>query len=388
MSTSKGTSLIDQNDLLKTKWGGDTLKYDINSAVNSFAKNFEEYNAEGTLQQRKDELNALYGGNILNYKSGSDVYTDYKRDLDQINAFDSAASALQQQKDAAAQAELQKTQYVDTRRQLMQKYLPETLLAQGIANTGYTADALLKAENNYNQYVLGAMNERAATEQNALKEYQDALSAYKMQRADAEYEDFLAKEEKSVADAEAKEVEKATLMTSTLSWVNAGLSKDEVKAFRDYYLSALNLTDEEKAALTAESDAFVDKIYTEADTGTNSGTNSGVTSTDSDSLEEISKRLPTRNSNSIVGSVLLGKNYTPTFDGTAKDKFIAVVDGEQYSVKSGNKVSKDSAKDANFYKAVQQAIDKKQLGDGDVFVFDDKVYIVSSKVNHLSKFSL
>ena len=67
MSTNKGTSINDQNNLLKKKWGGNTAEYDINNAVNNFAKNLEEFNAANTLQQRKDELNALYGGNILNY---------------------------------------------------------------------------------------------------------------------------------------------------------------------------------------------------------------------------------------------------------------------------------------------------------------------------------
>ena len=44
---------------------------------------------------------------------------------------------------AAKDTEANKVQYADTRRQLMEKYIPETLLAQGIANTGYTADDFL-----------------------------------------------------------------------------------------------------------------------------------------------------------------------------------------------------------------------------------------------------
>lgn len=191
---TNGTSLNDQNEKNKRKWGGDTINFDINAAVNGFDANRAEYNAAGTSDARKAAINALYGGNIMNYNSGADVYADWNRDVQSINTIDSYNSALEQSKKTAAETESKKLQYADTRRQLMEKYLPETLLAQGVANTGYTADALLKAENNYNQYALGAMSEREASEQNAMQAYQDAMREYKGKQAEKAYEDFLGKQ--------------------------------------------------------------------------------------------------------------------------------------------------------------------------------------------------
>ena len=193
---TNGTSLNDQNENNKRKWGGDTINFDINAAVNGFDANKAEYNAAGTTDARKAEINALYGGNIMNYNSGADVYADWNRDVQSINTIDSYNSALEQSKKTAAETESRKLQYADTRRQLMEKYLPETLLAQGVANTGYTADALLKAENNYNQYALGAMSEREASEQNAMQAYQDAMREYKSKQSDQAYKDFLDKQDK------------------------------------------------------------------------------------------------------------------------------------------------------------------------------------------------
>lgn len=159
--TPSATSLSGQRDTINQKYGGDITAYDFN---------------------------ASYSGDASNRKQ---AYADYRADLNFVNYI----NALEQSKnDAIAQAkrnESQKLQYADTRRQLMQKYIPETLLAQGIANTGYTADALLKAENNYNQYAIGAMNDRANAEQDIMKQYQDSYNEYKKEYDEKAYERFL-----------------------------------------------------------------------------------------------------------------------------------------------------------------------------------------------------
>lgn len=193
---SKGTSLLEQTEEKKKKWGGDSANFDIQGAVKSFDSNLAEYNTEGTTAERKSEINSMYGGDITKFASGDDVYKAYNDDMQYINKIDSLNAGYESTVKAAEQAEQRQLQYADTRRQLMQKYLPETLMAQGVANTGYTADALLKAENNYNQYVLGAMGEKAATEQNALKDYQQALGTYKAEQADKAYSEFLANNDK------------------------------------------------------------------------------------------------------------------------------------------------------------------------------------------------
>lgn len=176
MSATKNTSLYNQRDDITNKW---KVK-DVNGVV---AENGDIH----SFDINKEKANyGLYG-----YGSADEMYSAYNNDLNFVNRINELDMAKQEQMDAAKKAESQKLQYADTRRTLMEKYIPETLLAHGVANTGYTADALLKAENNYNQYVLGAMNEKANTEQNALKAYQDAYALAKQERDQKAYENFV-----------------------------------------------------------------------------------------------------------------------------------------------------------------------------------------------------
>ena len=180
MSATKNTSLYNQRDDITNKW---KVK-DVNGVV---AENGDIH----SFDINKEKANyGLYG-----YGSADEMYSAYNNDLNFVNRINELDMAKQEQMDAAKKAESQKLQYADTRRTLMEKYIPETLLAQGVANTGYTADALLKAENNYNQYALGAMNEKANTEQNALKAYQDAYALAKQERDQKAYEQFLERNE-------------------------------------------------------------------------------------------------------------------------------------------------------------------------------------------------
>ena len=174
-STNNNTSISAQVDERKKKWGNDIYAFDAYANKDKYAD---------------------YG-----YSSADDFMAAYKNDLDYVTRFDTATLAKQEAEQAAQKAESQKLQYADTRRQLMEKYIPETLLAQGIANTGYTADALLKMENTYNQYATNAMNTRAETEQNILKDYQTTLKNMQKDYTDTAYKNFLEQNERESASA-------------------------------------------------------------------------------------------------------------------------------------------------------------------------------------------
>lgn len=193
ITMANGTSLLEQNEELKKKWGGDTLHYDAQGAL-----------AKGEISQKD--------------------YADYLNDLKYIQSVDALNNNYTNIVNQAKQTENQKLQYTDTRRQLMEKYLPETLMAQGVANTGYTADTLLKAENNYNQYVMGAMNDRANTEQNAMQSYQTALRDYQMNKAETEYQNFIDEQGRKTEDRYTGFAENA------LKLINEGADIDYIKA--------------------------------------------------------------------------------------------------------------------------------------------------------------
>ena len=174
-STNNNTSISAQVDERKKKWNGDIYSFDVYA-------NKDKYQDYG-------------------FNSVEDYMASYNNDMDYVTRFDTATLAKQEAETAAKKAESQQLQYADTRRQLMEKYIPETLLAQGVANTGYTADALLKAENNYNQYATNAMNTRAETEQNILKDYQTTLKNMQKDYADTAYKNFLEQNERESASA-------------------------------------------------------------------------------------------------------------------------------------------------------------------------------------------
>ncbi len=202
MSATKNTSLYNQRDDIANKW---KVK-DVNGVV---AENGDIH----SFDINKEKANyGLYG-----YDSADEMYSAYNNDLNFVRRIDELDTAKQEQMDLAKKAEAQKLQYADTRRTLMEKYIPETLLAQGVANTGYTADALLKAENNYNQYALGAMNEKANAEQNALRSYQDAYALAKKERDQTAYKNFLEQSEIERARAELYDEYLAGLTNNTIT---------------------------------------------------------------------------------------------------------------------------------------------------------------------------
>lgn len=261
MSTNKGTSLLEQTNTKKQKWGGDPHSFDIKGTIKSYDTNLAKYNDVNTSQAEKDAINKQYGGDITKWDNKT-AYDDYMADLKYIDYVDNLNEGHNAVVNSARNTESQKMQYADTRRQLMQKYLPETLMAQGVANTGYTADALLKAENNYNQYVLGAMNERAATEQDAMQSYRDALGQFKQEQSEEAYGKFLEaqKEDKALYNAGIDLVNNATYDKTQLDmWLKSnGVSPDDetYKKVMDYYDSEKARYEEEIAKATEKTHVF------------------------------------------------------------------------------------------------------------------------------------
>ena len=343
-----GTSLLEQTEKKKKGWSGLKDGITIQNAVNNFDKNLAEYNTEGTTDERKSELNAMYGGDITKFSSGDDVYKAYNDDMQYINKIDSLNAGYESTVKAAEQAEQKQLQYADTRRQLMEKYLPETLMAQGVANTGYTADALLKAENNYNQYVLGAMNEKAATEQNALQQYQQALGAYKAERAEKAYADMLAKqEEERLAEQEAKDYQ-STLYNGAIDLLNEGYTVEQVRQFM-----AGNNADE--ATIAKFNDFY------EAGGGNTPTANTSNQLTPETDYNYTSQSIQVSTTKSKDKFKLQGED----------DVFRVNINGQDYKVKSGSKVS-DAA-------VLQYAQDNVEAGG--VFLFKNKIYVKDGSGN-------
>ena len=249
------TSLLGQAKKTTEKWGGDIFNYDIQGAIQGYDSNLAKYNNPATSQEEKAAINAIYGGDITTWDN-KNAYTQYMNDYNEVTYVNSLKDALTAKMEAAEEAERKKVQYADTRRMLMEKYLPDTLQAQGLANTGYVADTLLRMENNYNQYALGAMNERAQTEQDAMKEYQTSLQAYKQQQAQTAYEKFL-------LDEENKQTTKNTLMES----IYAGADLDYIMTqAKDAGLSDKDIADltTQHNKILANNQAELKTVYIDA----------------------------------------------------------------------------------------------------------------------------
>lgn len=364
--SSKGTSLNEQNEKNKRKWGGDTINFDINTAVNGFDANKAEYNAAETSAARKAQINALYGGNIMNYNSGADVYADWNRDVKSINTIDGYNAALEESKKIAQDTESRKLQYADTRRQLMEKYIPETLMAQGIANTGYTADALLKAENNYNQYALGAMSERANAEQNALQSYQDAVRDFKAKQSEQAYTDFLKQQERENQQQQTESalysnaidaIENDASKEYTLEYLKAnGASQETIDQVTKYY--------DDKVARTQKD--LYNKLFNELDNLTYDEIDrlerEGSLSTDlakklREDLGEGVERLAKK-------AVVTDKFWASGLKGKKGDNFWISYDGKDYPVQNGGPQTGAIVEFA-----------KKNIENGEVFKRGDKLYV-------------
>ena len=265
-----GTSLNGQYDAIKKKWGEDIHNFDINSLISNYETNLKTYKENSTkmgelaknyggdfstfdsstldeagkaqydadyasymaLQDANKAIDTQYLGNINQWNNNT-AYGDFMADLGYINTVDSYNKGLAESQEKAAQAEREKTQYAENRRILMEKYLPETLNAMGLANTGLTADAILRMENNYNQYVLGAKSERANAEQDALQGYRDALTQANTDRLNAQYKVW--KENQGETSSETGLTAKQQQEISLIDEIRNGASWEHVENYAKAY---------------------------------------------------------------------------------------------------------------------------------------------------------
>lgn len=370
MSGTKGTSLIDQNEALKKKWGGDTLNYDINGAIKGYDANLAKYNDAATSQAEKDKINAIYGGDITTWDN-KNAYANYMSDLSYIQSVDALNNAYTGAVDKAKQSESRAMQYADTRRQLMQKYLPETLMAQGVAHTGYTADALLKAENNYNQYVLGAMGDRAAAEQDAFQSYQDALQGYKTQKAQNDYQVFLnrqAQDEQSKATYAQfiASIDEGADMDSLMEQAkNAGLSASQIADLQKY---------SDNAVKKAQDEAY--KFLQD-----NVGTWTKETLDESKDIlteEQYNTLLNALPNNTYLGKDAMASNYAGA-SGTGRDLISNPTENDVFSLKIGDETYKlKTGVTVPNHMAVYNVADK--VSDGQVFMYSGKLFVKNGNV--------
>lgn len=366
-------SLLEQTEGKKKKWGGDIFNYDIKGAINNYDSQLAKYNDVATSQEEKDAINAIYGGDITKWDN-KNAYTTYMDDLNYVNYIDSLNRGYESTMNEAKQAAQEKAQYVDTRRTLMEKYLPDTLQAQGLANTGYVADTLLKAENNYNQYLLGAMNEKAQTEQNAMQSYQDALGTYKQQQANTAYERFLqeqakkeTEEKEAKAQAEAKENTNREIKSEIIGSIAEGADPDVVIKQGE----VLGLTPEEIEEVKATADEMLlkeqEKLYKEYLSYVDSLTYKEIDDAERGGLISPDHASALRNAiaEGITVTDAVFNQSGSEITGEEGDNFSIVYDGKKYRVESAGEETNSRI---NTYAA-------NSLKDGQVFAYSGELYI-------------
>lgn len=134
-------------------------------------------------------MNKQYGGDILGYGTSeafkgldSKAQSQYYTDLNNYNALYGTVSGydadyMQQAKNAKRAEE-----YANTRRALMERYLPETLAAMGYAGSGAASDAVLKLNNAYDNYAINAQTTAAQNQADIMSKYRQSALDWDSQR--------------------------------------------------------------------------------------------------------------------------------------------------------------------------------------------------------------
>ena len=130
-------------------------------------------------------FNDAYGGDIRGFENG-DKFKDlsegerfkYYTDLSNFESLYGTVSGYDNEWTQKQKEQKQAEEYVNTRRMLMEKYMPETLAAMGYANTGLAGDAVLKAQNQYENYLIDTRNEIAGEQSDILGKYRDQALTY------------------------------------------------------------------------------------------------------------------------------------------------------------------------------------------------------------------
>lgn len=187
MATNNSGSGIytEENDELK-KYG--TVWDNMNKTKNMTSNEISGLNNQIATYEKQ------YGGNLfdidLNTFTDETQRQQFLKDRSDYGTLTAYRDTYNSQVELAKKEQAEKESYANTRRMLMERYIPETLQAMGLANTGLAADALLRFENNYNNYVLGAKSESQQAQSNAMQSYRDAWKNYTMQKDAEEIEKF------------------------------------------------------------------------------------------------------------------------------------------------------------------------------------------------------
>lgn len=153
----------------------------------------------------RNQLNALnkkYGGDILNYETHKDwagknstERNQYYTDLNNYNSLYNTVANYDYEYEQQEQNAIAAQEYANTRRMLMERYMPETLAAMGYANTGAAGDALLKIQNNYDNYAIGARQQASQNQGDLLTEYRKEAAKWTSERNQEQIEANQAKQE-------------------------------------------------------------------------------------------------------------------------------------------------------------------------------------------------
>ena len=186
------------------------------------------YSGPNYMAQKESIINSLYNNSIV-----------------------SAQSAYNRLREEAERQALYKKGQSNTRRITMQKYVPETLRAMGLMNSGLSADALIGMDAKYTQFLLRALAEEEDSKRAAEMDFADRQRAAEYQKAQQEYN--LLDEKQSAWEtlqqmALSGNYNEEALQNYGYSW---GFDNTQVESALDVYRQVA----EEQAAAQAEADA-------------------------------------------------------------------------------------------------------------------------------------
>ena len=245
-----------------------TMTSQKNYTGNSSVKN--NYAAPSFVPNLGEQNNASGGANVSTGVSSpgitlKDIGNAYYTQL-YNSMINSASASRDEQIKAAKDAALRKEVYANTRREVMEKYMPETLRARGLENSGLSADALIGMDANYTNYVMGAKSEQAAAEQDAWKTYQQAAAEIENQKSQNELAMLETQQNNynSLMSAAARgEYEWSYIESMARSF---GLSEEQITAIKGVFDDKAAADEADKAEIesandTANYNALVNNIY-------------------------------------------------------------------------------------------------------------------------------
>lgn len=114
-----------------------------------------------------------YGNSAAFKEADVTKQNQYYTDLANFNALYNNVAGYDADYLKEAEKAKQAEEYANTRRMLMERYMPETLAAMGYANTGLAGDAVLKINNKYDNYILNAQKEASDNQSDLMTTYRE-----------------------------------------------------------------------------------------------------------------------------------------------------------------------------------------------------------------------